>query len=885
MRKPSIQLPLKFLKSPDNVKVVTANARLARELRYCFDCQKTNHGDTVWARPQIETYEQWLTSCYNDLGALDPKLALRSVVPQNTLYVIAQQQAPNAEVEMHVRSIINAWQLVWDVNLWVDWQGIRATENGQLCDDWFQRIRRLLSREQLITVAEIPQVLQQAIERHSWQPLPILTLGFDEPSVTQTNLFNALRSRGLCDDADENPQAPEHSKMRLENFASEGNELINLSMWVREKLADLGSSGSIGVVINGLEKNYQLVKRCFENAFPELDDITRLVSIDSGRPFKNTRLCFDFITLLRWTQEPLASSALLQLAHSPYFPQLRLFRQPKSWFKDRVSIRNYRHHMSREDRQVLSRVIQLCPQKTQSMMTYADASSLMLDLIRLCGFKQKPSDNLNGAIDLNAVKEFNDIVNGVVQAAAILPRISWRRFIDLIQVIAGEQSVRTEKVDAPIQIMARNPSAYLYFDALWVTGISDADWPGLPRPNPFVPMQMQKQANVPRVTHEQMLAEAEKLSNHWRGCASEIVFSYFSETDKVRALPSNLFVDLVQPATEEGATESQPLVKHANLIENGHPWSVHVVYDAIFEYQQSFGSAFLRDEVRASTRWLRDQAQCPFKSWAVHRAAIDKPPEPITRFPNAAQRGTIFHAVAENLLALARTQAGLALLNEDTIQTTIETIFATKSETKFLPARFARHEKERVKRWIKAWIDFQLLRRKPFTVIETEKKIKIELNGLTFTGYIDRIDRTEALNEIVIDHKTSDNYKPNYWDPAAMHDTQMPMYATGQDSCDGLAYMNIFPTSSGIKATWRGMSEWPPDNSAKELASGFEGIESFADVKHAWRKRLEEIVEQYLAGKADVEPINESVCKYCHLENLCRIYEQKTDHDESTVGG
>ncbi|MCY4093628.1 MAG: PD-(D/E)XK nuclease family protein [Gammaproteobacteria bacterium] len=875
MRKPTVNLPIHYATALESVTLVTASSRLARELRYAFDYEKSQANERVWERPQIQSYEQWLLASYRQLGFCNPQLAERSVVSHETFMLLAQQQAPNKEVEMHARAIVDAWQLVWDANLWVDFQDIRSTENGRLCDDWFQRIRRCLDRERLITVDEIPEVLQRAIERHDWQPKGVLSYGFKEPSAAQRNLFDALRTRELCSEVNNTPVVHENATHRLHGFEKANEEFSTLALWSREKLAKFGSNATIGVVVHGLANSFPAVKRSFESVFPEVAEISRLVSIDSGRPLTQNRIYLDFIHVLKWTCGSLGHDVLLQLARSPYLERLNLNRKPQKWFSEHMTIRYYRSRMPSNERSVLDRVVQIAPQNHNRPLPFTEIADILLELMRLCGFNEESADRF-AQIDATAIKVFSDLVLRLAQAAAIQPRISWSRFIDLVEVLAADQSIRVTRPDAPIQVMGREASTLLRFDALWVTGVSDVDWPAVPRPNPFIPRQMQKRANLRGVSHEHMLEDAHALTNHWRNCANEVVFSYVSQIDKVQAQPSNLFADLSNPRELDDDMSQATLVHHGELIDHGHPWSTYSVAGAIREYQQDYGSKVAADDVKAATRLLRNQAQCPFKGWAVHRAGFEEVNEPISRFPNAAQRGSLFHYVVEEILNRAKTQEQLAKLDEKTYFEVIDKVLTTKDEAKNLPARFLKHERERIRRWIDVWLEVQINRRLPFEVVEVEKEINIEIQGLTFKGYIDRIDRTESLDCLIIDHKTGSSYTTSSWDPDQMSDTQMAMYATAETDCDGVAYLSIYRTVDGLRTRWQGVEQVVQQEQEYELAVKLGNYESLDSLKQAWRDRLCQIVSEHLDGKADVSPVEPDVCTYCHLSNLCRIYEDQS---------
>jgi hypothetical protein len=50
--------------------------------------------------------------------------------------------------------------------------------------------------------------------------------------------------------------------------------------------------------------------------------------------------------------------------------------------------------------------------------------------------------------------------------------------------------------------------------------------------------------------------------------------------------------------------------------------------------------------------------------------------------------------------------------------------------------------------------------------------------------------------------------------------------------------------------------------------------EDWESLNRAWREVLEQLVENFVAGDAAVDPLSPSSCSYCGLESFCRIGEQ-----------
>ena len=85
--------------------------------------------------------------------------------------------------------------------------------------------------------------------------------------------------------------------------------------------------------------------------------------------------------------------------------------------------------------------------------------------------------------------------------------------------LAAQTLFQPEAPDAPVQILGVLESAGMSFDHLWVMGLSDEAWPIHPRPNPFLPLEAQRQARVPEASLEATLALDAAITRGWRSAA------------------------------------------------------------------------------------------------------------------------------------------------------------------------------------------------------------------------------------------------------------------------------------------------------------------------------------------------------------------------------
>ena len=79
---------------------------------------------------------------------------------------------------------------------------------------------------------------------------------------------------------------------------------------------------------------------------------------------------------------------------------------------------------------------------------------------------------------------------------------------------------------APIQIMDMLEAAGSRFDSLWIAGLHDREWPPPARPNPFLPLALQRLAGAPQSSAERELKYARRLTERLMQSAPAVICSH-----------------------------------------------------------------------------------------------------------------------------------------------------------------------------------------------------------------------------------------------------------------------------------------------------------------------------------------------------------------------
>jgi probable DNA repair protein len=393
-----------------------------------------------------------------------------------------------------------------------------------------------------------------------------------------------------------------------------------------------------------------------------------------------------------------------------------------------------------------------------------------------------------------------------------------------------------------------------------------------------LPAEIQREAGMPHATPQLDWELARTITARLLAAAPEVHFSYARQSKDAEARPSRLVALL--------AAVPQPLP--ANLLaEPARPTRTVMVED-------SEAIPFPHGKVQGGAKALTLQSQCPFKAFATLRLGADDwaPAQPAL---TAAQRGQLLHAVLhavwagkpagmrtyDELVALADKRVWVADHVERTMQTALPRAIRER-----MPARYLELEQQRLVRLVGLWLDYESTRVR-FEVLKTEANCTTTVAGLTLDLRIDRLDRLSNGSVLVIDYKTG-NVTPALWEHPRPDDVQLPLYAgfaLGEEHAQGLdigglAFAKVHPS----KREFAGHVA----DAAATLDTSLTGRHSLVtkpftlEMLMAWRKKIEELARDFLAGCADVYPRDPTkTCDRCGLQTLCRIQEnQPADLDE-----
>jgi len=343
-----------------------------------------------------------------------------------------------------------------------------------------------------------------------------------------------------------------------------------------------------------------------------------------------------------------------------------------------------------------------------------------------------------------------------------------RRALKLLTRLCQSRVFQLETAATPIQIMGRLESHGLTFDTLWVTGLDSDQWPPIAVPTSFIPIQAQQAAGVPDSAPALRLELAEKEMALWMRSTEELMLCHAKMRDGLELSPALIIADKPEAKINDGnAFDDESLPDTASVIQQSA---------SIESMQDSHGPSLAEGtQLTGGTRLLENQARCPFKAFALHRLRIKKLEE------------------ASIGIDPRESQDALLALNDEELEALINDVIAASIEKYKIVPKLQALQSRYLYRLINDWINNVERRRQPFTVVEREQELNMEIAGIGISVQVDRVDKLASGETVVLDYKTGQHNPIKTWSEPRIENPQLPLYARVNPIVEGVCFAQAFP--------------------------------------------------------------------------------------------
>jgi probable DNA repair protein len=867
--------------------LVTPNRRLARDLARRFNLVQIGAGRSTWPSADVLPWSAWLERTLGEAARDDPRLRLLGPAQELALWqrLIEPSHAgsPLLDAAAAARSASAArrLQLAWRIDLWPAAGGLPQDARTWLA--WARGFEAACREGAWLEPARVPDALAARVGARSARLPPLLILyGFEPLSPQEQALLEALRAAGTrvaVRDAD----LIEGSVRRAPYLTAE-EEWAQVARRARA-LLEADAAQRIGVVVPELSLRRDTVLRIFDETLdpgrllPGAPRRSAACNVSLGVPLSACPLVHTALAVLRLAHGRLALSEAGALLRSPFLAaaeheflrralldaQLRRLGRLEV---EPADVLELARGGSPDDPsacpQLAQRLAAWIPRARESQTLRQPPSAWSATFLSLLAGLGWPGERTIDSDEYQTWAKFRDTVAGLAHLDGVLDRLRYPQALTWLARLTADTLFQPESEEVPVQILGALESVGLQFDHLFVTGLHDEAWPQPARPNPFLPVAVQRAHGVPHASAEWELGFAHRMTALWRGGAPQVILSYPTRESDRALRPSPLLAGLA--AAQD--TLADPRAYARRIREHGR---LERISDAVAPPLAAGLDAPAAVDVLGGAAVLQDQAACPFRAFAVHRLGARALEEGRPGL-DARERGTLLHRALALLWGELRSQRRLLSLSEerllDVVSSAVDGAIASMARRRpdAFGVAFTELERARLHRLLLALLDLER-RRAPFEAVALEEKRALELGGLRLQARVDRIDALDDGRRVILDYKTG-KAATGEWDGDRPDSPQLPLYAvTDAGELAALAFVVLRAEEIAFKGLGAEAALLPG-------VPAMERPQEWGARLTQWRGILETLAAQFVAGHAPVAPKHyPHTCEYCALGALCRVKE------------
>ena len=373
------------------------------------------------------------------------------------------------------------------------------------------------------------------------------------------------------------------------------------------------------------------------------------------------------------------------------------------------------------------------------------------------------------------------------------------------------------------------------YDAAWVSGLTDTQWPQASQPIPLLPLTLQRRHGMPWATPAAALEQSRIAIQRLVDRVPELILSSPESVHEHSVQPSPLVLSW-PPVTEADLLGSRPRRSQQMGLDESR---LETRTDPIPPVEAR--------KLRGGIGTLSMHSICPLRAFIESRL-IAKPLETVRPGFDARQRGIAAHAAVRRLFGdLPDRQELLSWSPEDrslridrSCQLSLRGLFGVAENR--LRALFEL-ELSRLRSMLAEILELESTRT-PFRVVGVERTIKADAAGLEIRGRLDRIDELGSDGPLaVIDYKTGTRNNPRDWLKERPRDLQLPFYAAFLEAAvEAVAIAVLNPASPEYKGFWLGNGRFP--GRAAKLPPDL----SWPLLRDRWRMQIEHLAREFADG-------------------------------------
>lgn len=709
-------------------------------------------------------------------------------------------------------------------------------------------------------------------------PKRIILLGFTEISPQLQHFFSICGKKGC---KVEQPKLSFHyGQFQQLKCATHEDELYQAARFAKS-IHLRSPEATIGCVVPNLERHRDHVLQLFSEVFNDdthygLIIDSPIFNISAGKSLIQYPIIQTALQLLNLNKRYLSLNDFSQILSSPFIGEAESERFKRARYEAYLRTKN----INRLTIEALLDIHQLnlshwCPALAKRLHmiatlalskdtqhTFDTWSTTINQFLTTLGW---PGERSLESHEYQTVENWLNLLTEFTSLDAISARVNWQQAYQALYKITAARAFQPKTPEAPIQVLGTLEAAGIPFDYLWICNMDDQTWPGQPKPNPFIPKNLQREQNMPHATAQRELAYCQSLLTQFRENAAYGILSVAEKNEEIEIQPSPMLKEF--PTITIGDLNLAPFLPCAVQIFEQR--NIEIIID------DKGPEICNTSPIRGGVSVLKHQAMCPFRSFAQWRLSAQELecPQPGLR---SKDRGTLLHKSFELLWRKIKDHATLENTSEQTVkqwikesvaQATVELLKNYREQKYYLQL-----EQQRLQALIWDWLQEEKVR-EPFKVLFNEYKTVMTLNRLSLTIRIDRIDELKNGERMVIDYKTGKQLTLSDLFSSRPEEPQLPLYALHDpDKTTAIAFAQLLPGASSFKGISRDEINIKGIKTVAEMSKA--SATSWQEQLNEWHETLHALSDEFILGVAKVQPKNDQACTWCALKPLCRIEEE-----------
>ena len=847
--------------------ILVPNNRLRNHLLRAFALKQTAQ---AWLKPNIQSLSQWLDAqwqtlqdrgvdyaCVTIAKPLQRQILWEAAIKNSSLGATLLQPKPLAQQADSAFKNLELWQLKSDAltNYFSDTQS-----NSAQFVEWAKSFNRNLQLQHCVTRETSYVLIAQAFTNGDLPKVAAIYMeGFDDiPPLMQHVLKSATRSLIHLP-----AQTSTHNHVSRTETSNIEEEIRSAALWSKTQLTQHPDEALIGIVVPNLGQCRDQVERVFTEVFeahsilPDTARYTLPFNFSAGTPLGATPLIHGLFEILNLHDNHWPLERLCNLIYSPFWgdetqeqiARTHLIKRLRELEQLTLSTNDLRYCASKLEERIpslqitgLSKRFENIGNLFRTRFEHKPASEWLILFDRILATMGWPGTRRLDSQEYQQINLWFEVRDEFVAIDNFSAPISYTQACRYLRELADKTPFQAQTPDSPIQILGALEAAGLQFSHLWVMGLSDAQWPPVPAPNPLLPLQLQREHQMPHASATRELEIAQVLTQRYRQSAHSVIFSSAHTDGETELRASALIRDVpLTPLTALLPDRKAALQTHYKNLQTSA--NLEIIID-------SNGPSLNEQElVRGGSTLFKLQAACPFEAFARLRLGAKNPDEPTIGF-TAAERGNLLHDALASIWRELKDSHGLKDLDDASLESVVKNIthgIVTQAQTRNprkLGKVYCELEQKRLSQLLYEWLLGE--RERPeFNVIAIEQENTIEFSGLHLTLRIDRIDEFNNGDRLLIDYKTGSTHI-KFWQGDRLSEPQLPLYAITRENISAISFAQI----NRKNQKWDGLGELYDKSLAQ---SGIKPSDDWQMQLEEWEKQLQQLAQDFISGDARVD--------------------------------